>query len=773
MKKFLITYLLFHIISTISAQTITISGTVSDAETGEAVAGAVIRSENKQYGTASNSYGFYSVNIPAGIKKLYCNSIGYKEFVFEINGSKNQTINIELLSQDKELEEVTVTGKSADKNIQSAETGVNTLNTKDTKLIPVIFGEQDILKTIQLLPGIKSAGEGGSGFFVRGGGADENLILLDEASVYNASHLMGFFSVFNSDAVRNVKIYKGTAPAQYGGRLSSVLDIQTKEGNNKKFSISGGIGLISSRLTTEIPVVKNKSSLIISGRRTYADIFSALLPKDNKHDVELYFYDLNVKTNLKINNKNRIFLSGYTGRDVFGFDNLMSMNWGNITGTARWNKLFGNKLFLNTSLIYSKYDYMFGVGFFTDEGTVKLNSSVKDFRLKEDFQYFGDNKNLLRFGISSEYHVFLPGEVDASEVEYFNDIKTENKYAFENALYVSHEYEPLNSLKIIYGCRLSGFAVSGPGTVYEFDSQGEPVDSVFYKKNEIIKTYKNLEPRISLNYRINRQNAVKATYTRNSQYIHLLSNSTSSTPADVWYPTTKLVPPGISDLFSAGYYKNFKDNMFEVSAELYYKDLKNVIDYKNGANVMVNKYLEAELVFGTGRSYGVELYAKKQYGKFTGWISYTLSKTERKFDEINNGEYFPARHDRTHDFSITAIYKPGNRWSFAATWVYYTGDAVTFPSGRYIVDGRIVMLYTERNGYRMPDYHRGDISVTYYNKKKKHGKSSWNLSVYNIYARKNAYQISFERVENSTQFQAVRLSLFSIIPSVSYSFKFN
>lgn len=773
MKPILLTNILLLNIFFSFSQTITIKGNITDAKTGEAVINAIVNSDDGKFGSVTNTYGFYSLTIPSESKKLHYNSIGYSEKIIEIKDFEKNTINIELIPTDNELDEVTITGEAADKNIKAAETGVNTITPHDTKIIPVIFGEQDILKTIQLLPGIKPAGEGNSGFYVRGGGADENLILLDESPVYNASHLMGFFSVFNSDAVKNVKIYKGTAPAQYGGRLSSVLDIQMNEGNSKQFTANGGIGLISSKLTLETPIIKDKASLILSGRRTYADLFLAFAPKEEQRNSTLYFYDLNSKANWKINDNNRVFLSGYFGRDVFGFSDIISMNWGNVTGTARWNHVFNEKLFLNTSLIYSKYDYQIGIGFFADSGKVKLNSAIKDIHIKEDFQYFHNSKNLFRFGFNTVYHTFLPGEVDASEVSFLSDINVDNKYAFENAAYVSHEIKISENLKAVYGLRLSAFCVLGPGTVYDFNNRQEPIDSTIYGKNEIIKTYKNFEPRFSLNYIINNQNSIKIAYTRNAQYVHLLSNSTSSTPADIWYPTTKSVKPGVADLYSVGYYRNLSDNMFETSLELYYKDLHDVIDYRNGANVMVNKYLEAELVYGKGWSYGAEVYVKKQTGKLTGWISYTWSKTERQFEEINNGLAFPARHDRTHDVSITAIYKLNKRLSFAATWVYYTGDAVTFPSGRYIVDNRIVSLYTERNGYRMPDYHRADVSITYYNKKKKNWESSWNLSVYNVYARKNAYQISFRQInKNSTQFEAVRLALFSIIPSISYSFSF-
>jgi len=761
----------------ISAQEFTISGTVSDSRTGEAIIGAYITDESGKFGTVSNIYGFYSLTIPKGNIIIEYSNIGHSVLQKKIELQKDIVLNIELQKSDAQIEEVTITREKADKNIKNVETGVTSITPKDIKLIPVIFGEQDILKTIQLMPGIKPSGEGSSGFHVRGGGADENLILLDEAPVYNASHLLGFFSVFNSDAVKNAKIYKGTAPAQYGGRLSSVLDIQMNDGNLKQFSTSGGIGLIASRLTLEVPVIKDKASLIISGRRTYADLFLVFAKKEETRNSTLYFYDLNAKFNYKLNDKNRFFLSGYFGRDVFSFNDVIGMDWGNMTGTLRWNHVFNSKLFLNSTLIKSTYDYEIGFSFLNDDnGKVKIKSAIEDWILKEDFQYFHNSKNLFRFGLHSMYHKFLPGEIDASEVDALNDIKVQNKYALENAVYVSHEISLFENLKAIYGLRFSSFCVLGPGTVYDYNDLGEPIDSVSYENREFIKTYKNFEPRTSLNYIINKKNSVKAAYTRNTQYIHLLSNSTSSTPADLWYPTTKLVKPGLADLFSLGYYRNFYDNMFESSIEVYYKDMKNVIDYKNGANIFVNEYLEAELAFGKGWSYGAEFYIKKQIGNITGWISYTWSKTERQFDfnEINSGDPFSARHDRTHDLSITAMYNLNKRLSFGATWVYYTGDAVTFPTGRYIIDGRVVSLYTDRNGYRMPDYHRLDFSVTYYNKPRKRWHSDWNLSIYNVYARKNAYQITFEQVEEgSSEFQAVRLALFSIIPSVSYNFRFN
>lgn len=753
------------------AQNFTISGNVSDSKTGEAVIGAVIGVKEKNIGTNSNVYGFYSLSLPKGSYEIVYNFVGFKTITQNIELNSDIKNNVELSENSEELDEVIVNGVASDKNVKSAETGVSLINTKELSLVPVLFGEQDILKTIQLLPGIKSAGEGNSGFYVRGGGADENLILLDEAPVYNASHLLGFFSVFNSDAVKSAKLYKGTAPAEYGGRLSSVLDINMNDGNSKNFSASGGIGLISSRLTIEGPIKKDKASFIVSARRTYADLFLVFAKKEETRNSILYFYDLNGKINWKINDNNRIFLSGYYGRDVFSFNDMMKMDWGNATGTARWNHVFNNKLFLNSSFIYSKYNY--AIGFGLDEGEIKIGSAIEDWNLKEDFQYFINSKNTLKFGLNGIYHTFLPGEVTATDIPGVNDIKVDEKFALESAAYISHEFEINKNLNLIYGVRYSMLNAVGPATSYIFDEFKNPIDSTVYVKGEFYKTYQGFEPRVNINYVINKNNSIKISYTRNRQYVHLLSSSTSSSPTDVWYPATTAVKPGISDLYSAGYYKNFNDNMFETSVEFYYKDLQNLIDYRNGANVVVNPYLEAELVFGKGWSYGAEFYIKKSYGKFSGWISYTWSKTERQFDDINEGKPFSARQDRTNDFSITGIYNLNKRLSFAATWVYYNGDAVTFPSGRYFVDGYPVFLYTERNGYRMPDYHRGDVSITIKNKEKKNWESSWNLSVYNVYARKNAYTITFEPKEDTPeQFEAVRLALFSIIPSITYNFRF-
>ncbi|MEA2043069.1 MAG: TonB-dependent receptor [Bacteroidota bacterium] len=769
-KSFALALFIFAV-QLVLAQKYTVSGYITDAASGEGIIGAYVVDEKSNMGAVTNVYGFYSLSLPEGTYELTFKYISYRTIKKVVDLRENKKINIELVSSDTELEEVTVYGEAENRNVSNAETGVTDLSPKEIEVVPVLFGEKDILKTIQLLPGVKAAGEGNSGYYVRGGGADENMILLDDAPVYNASHMMGFFSVFNSDAVKNVKLYKGTAPAQYGGRLSSVLDIKMNDGNMKKLTGSGGIGMISSKLKIEGPIVKDKASFIVSGRRTYADLFLIFAKKEEQRNSTLYFYDLNSKVNWRINNKNRLYLSGYFGRDVFGFSDMFGIDWGNRTGTLRWNHVFGDKLFLNSTLLYSDYDYTISLGI--EDGEVNIISGIRNQSIKEDFQYFVSPNNKLRFGLSSIYHVFHPGEIATENLSIINDKKVKEHYGFENAAYISHEAKPADWLKLNYGLRFSTFCALGPNTVYEFNAIGDVVDSTVYATNEIIKTYKNIEPRVTANFLLNEKNSVKFSYTRNSQYLHLLSNTTASSPTDIWYPATDIVQPGIANLYSAGYYRNFNDNMFESYIEIYYKGLENLIDYKNGANVLLNEYLESELVFGHGYSYGAEFYFKKRLGKFTGWISYTWSRTQRQFNEINKGEIFPARQDRIHDFSITAIYMPTPRLSLSASWVYYTGDAVTFPSGLYIVNGLPVSLYTERNGYRMPDYHRGDISVTWENKERKYFNSSWNLSIYNVYARKNAFQISFQQKEdNSGEFEAVRLALFSIVPAISFTFEF-
>lgn len=774
MQKCIYLTLLFFLISfnIISAQEKrTISGHVKDASTGEELIGATIFIKELLVGTTTNVYGFYSLTIPAGTYTVKYSFIGYKPQEITLDLYQNIKQNIELAESATTLEEVVVTAKSADENIKSSEMSMVKINVKKVKVIPVIFGEQDILKTIQLLPGVNSAGEGNCGFYVRGGGVDQNLILLDEAPVYNASHLLGFFSVFNSDAIKDVKLIKGGMPAEYGGRLSSVLDVKMNEGNSKKFEVSGGIGTIASRLNIQGPIVKDKGSFIISGRRTYADIFLNFSSNELQKSTKLYFYDLNTKANYRLGEKDRIFLSGYFGRDVFAFADRFGFNWGNTTATLRWNHLFNDKLFLNSSLIYSDYNYVISIQGF--DNLIDISSGIRDVNLKEDFQYYINPKNTLKFGLNIIYHTFMPGEISASDDSFINDKIIDKKYALESAAYISDELNVTQKLKLNYGLRYSMFTALGPGDVYTFDDEDEIIDTTKYTSGEIIKNYWGLEPRISANFMLNEKSSVKASYARNYQYIHLLSNSTSSSPTDLWLPCSNIIKPQISDQVALGYFRNFKDNTFETSVEVYYKNMQNQIDYKNGADILLNEKVESQLVFGKGRAYGIEFFIKKKFGRLNGWIGYTLSKTERKFDEINNDAWYPAKQDRTHDVSIVGIFELSNRWTFSATWVYNTGNAVTFPSGKYEVDGQTVSLYTERNGYRMPAYHRLDIGATLLSKKTAKFQSSWNFSIYNVYARKNAYTITFRENENDpTKTEAVRLSLFQIVPSVTFNFKF-
>ena len=748
---------------------ITVSGYIRDAKTGEDLIGATISvRELSSKGSASNTYGFYSLTLPSGQYQITAQYMGYEPQIQQVDLTQPRKIDFQLESHENALGEVVVTSQRKNDNITKLEMGVQKLDTKDIKNIPVLFGEKDVLKTIQLLPGIKSAGEGSSGFNVRGGAVDQNLILLDEATVYNASHLMGFFSVFNSDAIKDISVYKGNEPAEYGGRLSSALDIKMNDGNNKKISVNGGIGLIASRLTVEGPLVSDKGSFIVSARRTYADLFLKLTKDTTFNQAQLYFYDINVKANYKLDNKNRVYLSGYFGKDVLGLGSTFGINWGNSTGTLRWNHLFSDRLFSNTSLILSNYDYRINI---TNGIELNIISQIQDYSLKQDFQFFSGTNNTFKFGFNLIHHKIIPGVITASSTV---DLKTlTNKFAWENSLYVSHQYSFSDNISLEYGARVSVFSSIGPGNFYTYDSSGAPVDTTFYGSNQFVKTYFNIEPRATFNYILNQQSSLKASYSRNVQNLHLISNSTSGNPTDLWIPSSNNVKPEIADQVSLGYYRNFNDNMYEFSAEIYYKYLQNQIDYKNGAELNFNENVESQILFGSGRAYGLELFLKKKYGRFNGWISYDLSRTERKFDAINNGSYYPARQDRTHDISIVGMYELSKSWILSATWVYNTGNAVTFPSGKYEIDGKTIMLYSQRNANRMPAYHRLDIGATWIVKKTPKFESSWTFSLYNAYGQENAYTITFQNnVDDPTKTDAIQTTLFRFVPSFSYNFKF-
>ena len=751
----------------------TISGTIEDAATGEKLIGATVKiKELPQSGTITNAYGFYSISVTGGTYTLIFTYIGYQPIEQQVTLDKSEVIDIRL-HEKNELNEVVISSdKPNNDNVASPQMSEEKLNMAQINQVPVLLGEKDILKTITLLPGIEAAGEGNTGFYVRGGASDQNLILLDEATVYNTSHFFGFFSTFNSDAIKDVTIYKGGMPAEYGGRLSSVLDIKMNDGNNKDYTVQGGLGLISSRLKVEGPIVKDKGSFMISARRTYIDLFLNASPDSTVKGSSIYFYDLNAKANYHFDDKNAIYLSGYFGKDVLALKNTFGTNWGNSTGTIRFNHLFNNRLFSNTSLVFSNYNY--AIEDFESNNYFKATSQITDVNFKEDLQYSMASNHTLKFGLNILHHTIAPGNITTNSTSSFNDVSVEERYGYENAAYVSDDWRVNNKLTLLYGLRLSGMFLLGPGTFKTYDAAGNTITTDTYPSGQIVKTYLNLEPRISASYLLSDASSIKASYNRNTQNIHLLNNSTSSTPTDLYVMSSNNIKPEISDQVSTGFFENFKDNTYEFSAEVYYKWLQNQIDYKDGAQLIVNPDVESLLTYGTGRAYGLELFFKKKYGRFNGWIGYTLSRTELKFAAINDDKYFPATQDRTHDLSVVGIYQLNKRWSFSSDFVYGTGNAVTYPTGKYEIGGLTTFSYSERNGYRLPSTNRLDIGATLEGKEHKKYHSSWTFSIYNVYAHRDPYTITFrdsKTVPNTTE--AVETSIFATrIPSVTWNFKF-
>ena len=744
---------------------VVLSGTVKDSQTGESIIRAIIRvKELPNIGVFSNEYGFYSISLAKGNYTISVSQVGYEMYTNNIQIDSSIINNIQL-SANNLLKEVVVESSKKNNNLTKAQMGTETLNMVAISKVPVIFGEKDILKTLQLLPGVKSAGEGNSGYYVRGGAADQNLILLDEAPVYNASHLLGFFSTFNSDAIKDATLIKGNSPAIYGGRLSSVLDVKMKEGNNKDYVVNGGLGLISSRVSIEGPIQNDKSSFILSGRRTYADMF--LKATEKFKDNILYFYDLNMKANYTINAKNKIYLSGYFGKDELGLGDAFGIDWGNKTGTIRWNKIMSNKLFLNTSLIYSDYNY--NVKLKNGETNFNINSNIKDVNLKQDYTFYADPKNNLRFGFNTILHTITPSTFSGTVT---NSLSKQGRNGLENAIYLSNNYKPNNDLSLDVGLRVSAYTLMG-GDDYNIYSNGNVQSTIKLAKSSFGKTYINPEPRFTLNYRITDQNSFKAGYARNVQHLHILSNSTASSPSDQWIGNSYNIKPEISDQYSIGYVNTLNQNMFEMSTELYYKNLQNQLDYVDGAEVNTLADVESALLYGVGRAYGFEWLLKKKEGLFTGWVSYTLSKTERKINGINQNNWYNAKQDRTHDIAVVGIYTINSKWSVSGVFVYNTGDAVTFPTGKYAYQGQTLYQYASRNANRMPDNHRLDISVTYDKKRKKKIQESWNFSLYNVYGRENAYRITFQDDPNNlSRTQIIQTSLFRWVPSITYQFKF-
>ena len=769
MKKIYSAIVLLYISLSLVAQEFTINGTVRDLQSGAELVGASVSVVGTAIGTFTNGKGQYSLSLPKGSYTIEYSYLGYKDNSFSIQLNDNMRKNVRLVSSAINIDNVVVTSKAQDYNISSTQVGAQTLSMQEIKMVPVLFGENDVLKTLQLMPGVKSAGEGGSGYYVRGGGADQNLILLDDAPVYNASHMMGMFSVFNGDAIKDANLYKGSMSAEYGGRLSSVLDVTMQEGNREAFHGQGGIGTISSRVELEGPIQKDKSSYLIAGRRTYADIFLKLRRDSSLRQTKLHFYDVNYKVSDVINEKNKIELSGYMGRDVFKFRDMFGMDGGNITATLAFTHLSSEKTKLVSSLVFSRFNSKLSMDMAMAD--MSLVTGITDVNWKGDCEYRMTD-NTLHFGGNVTYHTFFPGELKTSMVE--NPIKLENKKALEANVYIDNSQNIRDVLKLQYGVRFSNFIGLGPSTVYDYNDEHEKIDSVSYKRGECVSYYPNVEPRLSANFRLNETSSVKASYTRTCQFVHLIQSSTVAMPTDYWMPSSNTVKPQTCSQVSVGYFRNFNENMYESSVEVYYKKMNNQIDYENGTNLYLNVDLEAYLLYGHSRSYGLELFVKKELGDLTGWISYSLSKSEKQFQGINSGAWYPVRYDRTHDVSIVLMYDLNEKWKVSATWVYSTGDAVTYPSGKYTIDGETVSYYTERNGYRMPAYHRMDLGATYITSKTERFESQLAFSIYNVYNRKNAYMIYFEPIdeEHPEVLQAVKITLFPIIPSVSWNFKF-
>lgn len=765
------------------ANRFSLNGYVKDSLSGESIIGATVMVNGQSKGVTSNQYGFYSLTLEQGIYTITASHISYFVKPVTIELKTNQSFNFDLIAKTAANTEVVVYSKRRDANVKNAQMGKIDLSINQIKSVPAFMGEVDLLKVLQLLPGVRNAGEGNSGFYVRGGGPDQNLIMLDDAVVYNTGHLFGFFSVFNSDAIKNVSLIKGGMPAQYGGRLSSVLDVTMKDGNMNTLQMEGGIGLIASRFSIQGPIKKNKASFIVSARRTYIDAIAAPFIKKSSdfYGSGYYFYDLNAKVNYRFSEKDRLYLSGYFGRDVFDFANnkrsfKTNIPWGNSTATLRWNHVFNRRLFANATFLYNDYKFKFAAS--QDNFEIGLSSGIKDISLKTDFDYYPLPNHRLKFGGLITHHNFIPNVASGRQdsIVFTPNNETE-KNAIETALYIQDDWEVGEQWKINYGIRLSGFTQIGPYTKYDRDANGNKLDSTIYKKFDPVKTYGGLEPRVTLRYAINDETSLKAAITRNLQYIHLVSNAGTTLPTDLWVPSTYIVKPQISWLYAAGLFKNFDDNSYETSVELYYKDMENQIEYAEGYTPSL-KDPEQEFVFGKGWSYGAEFLVNKVKGRFTGWVGYTLSWTWRKFSPLNEGEKYPAKYDRRHDLSVVANYEVSKKWKLGAVFVYGTGNAITLPERFYLINGVLTQEYSKLNQYRMKAYHRMDLSATYtpVQKKKRKVESYWVFSIYNTYSRLNPYFIYFDQegsaYNGTLEVKARQVSLFPVLPAVTWNFKF-
>lgn len=766
----------------------TLSGKITDQASNETLIGVNIIFPDLQTGTITNEYGFYSITLAEGTYKFQISYLGFNSISDTITITENKTLDYQLIESTESLQEIIITENVEKLNIRKPQMSVNSLSINTIKQMPVVLGEVDVIKSITLLPGVTNAGEGSSGFNVRGGAADQNLILLDEATIFNSSHLFGLFSVFNPDAIKDLKLYKGGIPAKYGGRVSSVLDIYQKEGNSNKFHLSGGLGIVSSRLLAEGPITKGRGSFLLGGRSSYAHLFLPLFDIDSK----AYFYDLNTKLSYNINKNNNIYLSGYFGRDVFNISDSFENTYGNTVLNFRWNHLYSDKLFSNLSVIYSDYYYGLALNFVEFDWT----SGIRNFNLKYDLKHYISTNFKLDYGFNILYLTFNPGEITpTSENSGINPYNLIKKYAFENAIYVDAEHQLNTKFAMSYGLRLSTFHRLGQTELNLYDDDqavrfhedfqiyetSEPIGTINYNRSDVIESFINWEPRLALAYQLNDNASIKASYNRMSQYLHLLSNTSSPTPLDVWAPSGKYIKPQLLDQVALGYFRTFTDNKYSLEVETFYKDIKNRIDYIDGANLIANDAIEQVILNGKARAYGLEILFRKNEGKLTGWIAYTLSKSEQKTPGrtpietgINNSQWYHTPYDKTHDLSLTSNYKANKKWSFSSTFIYQTGQPTTFPNGQYIYNGITIPNYEARNSSRLPNYHRLDISANYTPKPNpnKNWKGEWVFGLYNVYGRKNAASISFSENRNTGVNEANRLALFGIIPSVSYNFKF-
>lgn len=758
----------------------TLNGYVKDASNGEELIGVTVYVHELKTGTATNVYGFYALSLPQGSYEITFSSVGYQPVRKSVELTQNMEFNVELPVQITEMDEIVVTGDALDANVTDIKMSRNEINVKQVKRLPALFGEPDIIKTIQMLPGVSSAGEGTSSFFVRGGSADQNLILIDEAPVYDPSHLFGLFSVFNADVIKESELYRGGIPSRFGGRLSSILEVRTKDGNNKKLEGSGGIGSLASRIMLEGPIRKEKSSFIVSARRSYVDLFLRAAGEENT----VHFYDVNAKVNWKHNNNNRFFAAIYLGRDVFDFDDTFGFDWGNATATFRWNHLFNDRLFSNTSIIASNFDYAMELD---DESQgFKWTSNIREVTLKEDLNYFVSPSVELNFGYHVSYRSFEPGVIEPnSDRSLFTRTELQNEFALDHAFYLENQHKISNKLTLLYGARLSIFQSIGESDIYLYEDPRDNVnivrtDTLSFDNFENIKTFVNLEPRFSARYMLNPASSVKFSYNRMVQNTHLISAGTVPIPFNTWAPTSYYLEPQLADQIAVGYFRNFKDNAFEFSAEAYYKDINNVTDFADNAEIFFNEDLSTEYRQGDSWSYGLELMLQKKEGRFTGFTSYTWSRTERDIPDVNLNEPFLANYDRRHNFNIVGTYELNNKWTFGANFTYTTGRPFTLPSGKYQYEDYQVDLITERNASKLPDFHRLDLSATLIpqNKRGRKWQGSWVFSIYNAYSRKNAFTIYTQTPEDSNgepirnQKEARLIYLFPILPSVTYNVKF-